>query len=544
MSVEAVKYHVGKNGPAECNARKRACRYGSKDDPKAHYDTMEEAVMAYEERMQEESISTITSEKGTVSKPENEVIPEEEAIIDEDKPIKYSFLEDFEDLDEKFKADFDGFPTRFANANVRGKSFGYIEQTIDRALEDQSSFLRLQMMPQPNLGVAAARLSMVSSSVKDMALTGEELDKVFKNYGFDSVVEVPKGDSAIYMGKGATRAWLANKDGQQYVILNSSVSSKNLRMHRSRYYKNEDTGFDGTRGFLLADVRTLAGAVRVKRKTGIDMAENVHTPARAEDSHRMQSPEYRKNLKELRVKQSHDLVKAAIFLEHAQKEQSNWMAQRRYIKESSGQIATAFMDKKNPDKTRQKMMKETTLKKHFSHVEIDNDVSPEEFADFERTWQDTVSKLPKVPGGKQPSLRLRKLGKHRANGLYSPGHNTVAIDVRTSEAMVHEMGHYYDFATLGVGSSKNSFSNIVNTYGSKIQGPPHISDSKISSYYKTPTEVLARGFEIYAHEKLGVRGRVLKPEKFENFDYAPFQKDPGLKKELFSFFDESFKDSF
>lgn len=44
--AEKQKYHIGKNGPAPCNATKRACRYGGD----VHYDSMEEADTAYQKQ--------------------------------------------------------------------------------------------------------------------------------------------------------------------------------------------------------------------------------------------------------------------------------------------------------------------------------------------------------------------------------------------------------------------------------------------------------------------------------------------------------------
>lgn len=47
MATTTKKYHVGKNGPAECKATKRACRYGGAN---THYHTMKEAEDAYKKQ--------------------------------------------------------------------------------------------------------------------------------------------------------------------------------------------------------------------------------------------------------------------------------------------------------------------------------------------------------------------------------------------------------------------------------------------------------------------------------------------------------------
>lgn len=49
------KYHIGKNGPAECKATVRTCRYGQLNDG-SHYDTFEEAQKNYEKQMNEHTL--------------------------------------------------------------------------------------------------------------------------------------------------------------------------------------------------------------------------------------------------------------------------------------------------------------------------------------------------------------------------------------------------------------------------------------------------------------------------------------------------------
>ncbi|GAA4837999.1 hypothetical protein [Garicola koreensis] len=156
-----------------------------------------------------------------------------------------------------------------------------------------------------------------------------------------------------------------------------------------------------------------------------------------------------------------------------QLEGRNFLAQKKYIREQNATIASAFDDKKNPDKARQDMMASTSLSTanggHFSKVEIDNDVDPDEYADFENAIHDAESKLPPIPADRRPDLRIRKLGKHNANGVYNPARNTVAVDVRTSEAYIHEMGHYYDLTAKGNASLSEDFKDISRSYSSAVE---------------------------------------------------------------------------
>lgn len=54
MSSEK-KFHIGKNGPAPCNARKRVCRYGDS----IHYSTLNEANEKYSLQIEKENLNNI-----------------------------------------------------------------------------------------------------------------------------------------------------------------------------------------------------------------------------------------------------------------------------------------------------------------------------------------------------------------------------------------------------------------------------------------------------------------------------------------------------
>lgn len=55
MAVNNEKFHIGKNGPVPCEAKKRACRYGEAN----HYSNMQEAESAYS-KQQENPLTGIT----------------------------------------------------------------------------------------------------------------------------------------------------------------------------------------------------------------------------------------------------------------------------------------------------------------------------------------------------------------------------------------------------------------------------------------------------------------------------------------------------
>ncbi|WP_295730272.1 hypothetical protein [uncultured Limosilactobacillus sp.] len=218
--------------------------------------------------------------------------------------------------------------------------------------------------------------------------------------------------------------------------------------------------------------------------------------------------------------------------------------------------AKSWEDKKHVNKATQKIMQSSSLNKFFSGLELDNDVDLAKFSDFEREMGRLINKL---PSGKQsPMLRLRKLGNHKASGLYVPNLNTLVVDFRqpgeiyanqpengTKEkagysSFIHEYGHYLDFQLHPEQtplSLQERFAPILNDYqknlATKLKG-----DAKLG-YYSTPTEVFARAFELYAHDA-GLEGNLIGKDYEYSLDhgspeYTAFTKDN--RKQLTDYFD-------
>ena len=150
-----------------------------------------------------------------------------------------------------------------------------------------------------------------------------------------------------------------------------------------------------------------------------------------------------------------------------------------------------------------------------------------------------MDKLPPMAEDRKPELRLRKLGKHRATGVFFPHKNTIAVDIRDSSSFIHEYGHYIDLTVKNNQSLNNEFTSVTKEYSSALKMPDVMGEGK-REYYTTPTEVHSRAFEMYAHERLGINNRLLNPDKFNEFDYKPFKDNPELKEKTFAFFDKVF----
>lgn len=469
-------------------------------------------------------------EFGTLHRGESQV----EVEIEPEKQVEYSFLEKFEEMAEQYEHDFEGFPKSFANADLRGK---YLPPPGgDPARETR-------FMRSNHTGAIPQRMALAVSSTSDLKMTDEEVEELAQRHGMTNLRRIDPADAkSLKLGE---RSWVAEYDGMEVALSGASAGSKNMRDYS---FRGRPMPPFEKRKFTHMDIRGLAAFERIKRKTGVDLMPIVTGAelARRENSvlmtsqnpdpgHNKAAGERRKAVMERHVE---DVSRAFYELEDAQSEARNFQAQAKYMKSKQGSVATAWQDKKHPDKVHVELAKNTPMARDFAKVEIDNDVDPEQFRDFEAAWEDAKEKLPPIPAGREPSLRIRYLGKHKATGVFFPHVNTIAVDVRDSSSFVHEYGHYVDLVTQDNASVGRGFREVVDEYSRKVKMPAGMETK--SGYYSTPTEVYARGFEMYAHERLGVDSRLLRKDKFDRFDFEPFQRSPELKEKMFDLFDEAF----
>lgn len=212
--------------------------------------------------------------------------------------------------------------------------------------------------------------------------------------------------------------------------------------------------------------------------------------------------------------------------------------------------ARAWETKKHINKATQAVMAETKLLKHFNYVELDNQVDLDKFQKFEAAADKLMGVLPLRES--KPALRLRKLGNVKtagmpAAGLYVPGVNTIAVDFRDNsvESFVHEYGHFLDYndKTGQILSMTPEFKEIVHAYRERLSTQTELKgQAQKQSYYGTPTEVWARGFEAYL-SNLGLQTPLLKtPEVYSTEpQYLPYQT-PELTEKIQYYFKQQFPD--
>lgn len=518
-----VKYHINPETmrPNICRAKRpEACPYYDEETgtPAPHFD-----------------------DKPTARKYVEKVMSEEEGdlkTLQREEKINYSFMKKFEELEEEFEE----FPKKFMNNDLRrsGKQILLYPEEKEEKVEDVMKVLGEDFPELTDYDVlrdatlrkfttrrAVSRqipsLITAITTPKEAEVPEEELEKVIEELGvydvqrFEDSGVSPKFGT-VYTGK---IDYLHEGNGKtETKTLFISEGSVGNHVMSNRYFRNpniqKELGLKGYSTWL--DRRSVVGLGKINRHSEINPLHPTATP-------------------HLRFE------KIVRRLEEKQERGREFEQQKKHVHSTRGTIATAFTDKKHPDKTRQKMMKETRLNSVFRQVEIDNDVDPKEFKDFEDDYFDVLPYLPKVKEGFEPTLRIRKLGKHssqsfKVHGLFSALDNTIAIDLREggTSSLIHESFHHWDLISKGSVSLSDEFRELSKSYSNSIKIPTQLESKR--DYYMTPTEQLARMGEVYIHHKAKMENKLINPEKFEGFDYAPIFENHTLKRQIYEFFDK------
>ena len=110
----------------------------------------------------------------------------------------------------------------------------------------------------------------------------------------------------------------------------------------------------------------------------------------------------------------------------------------------SGDYARSFQTKKNIPQKYIKAMAKSGFNEYFGYVEFDEEC---DLALMEELYKEygAFAKELKVQKFPEVSLRFRKLGNHKASGLYYYTLKCLCVDVRFPGSFVHEVGHAIDY---------------------------------------------------------------------------------------------------
>lgn len=199
---------------------------------------------------------------------------------------------------------------------------------------------------------------------------------------------------------------------------------------------------------------------------------------------------------------------------------------------SAESYAKSFETKKNiPAKILDKM-ENSILNERFGYVEYDEqcdmnaiDVVSQQVLSFVEQFfsKQDISKV---------SLRFRRLGNHRASGLYYPFFKCICVDIKSPGSFVHEFGHMLDY-TSGMLSNtlqSSAFAALYRAYErflrNKAAGDDCVKaqlegNTKYNmDYFLKETEVFARCFELYFAHFVGLDNTLIDGmERFKGFAY-------------------------
>lgn len=184
-------------------------------------------------------------------------------------------------------------------------------------------------------------------------------------------------------------------------------------------------------------------------------------------------------------------------------------------------IATAYITKKNIPLSIQKAMDNSGFLKYFGYVEFDEDVDLGAVCKIEEEYRAINKQYFSSSSFADVTLRFRKLGKHKASGLYYPSIHNLCVDIQTPSSFIHEHFHMLD-DQLGDLSLEVDFDAIVKAYKAEFLREMKNIDPAVRKklngsskynlkYFFRRAEIFARCGEIYFNRILKVKSSLLEP---------------------------------
>ena len=222
----------------------------------------------------------------------------------------------------------------------------------------------------------------------------------------------------------------------------------------------------------------------------------------------------------------------------------------RYYREmSSKPVAKPYQTKKGIPKKVLKEMRESVFNNYFGYVEIDESCGLEKVRAIADEFTSFKDKL--MPGfdSKAVALRFRRIGNHKALGIYYPMLGCLVVDVSSPSSFLHEYGHCLDNLQGGSKqlSEQAAFYHtyclykdaLIASLGDEGAESMRKSNSKYNlSYYLLNTEAFARCFEMYLVRVLKLNSSLCKQE--EGLGWA-YPDDDELMESVKTYFDALFE---
>lgn len=190
-------------------------------------------------------------------------------------------------------------------------------------------------------------------------------------------------------------------------------------------------------------------------------------------------------------------------------------------KEISREHAKSFQTKRNIPQKYVRAMSRSGFNKYFGYIEFDEECDLKLMEELYKEYE-AFAKEMDIGNYPEVSLRFRKLGNHKASGLYYYIMKCLCVDVRSPGSMVHEVGHMIDYHMNHI-SIKFSFQSVYDRYEFLLKEYLKKADKKQADvlkgkskynldYYLQPTEVFARCFEMYVVKIRGIDNSLCRPD--------------------------------
>lgn len=172
--------------------------------------------------------------------------------------------------------------------------------------------------------------------------------------------------------------------------------------------------------------------------------------------------------------------------------------------------ARAFERKRRAPRWARWRERESPLAAYFGGgLELDERVDPDRYAVFVEDFLVFRDILDLSAGwGAAVELKFRRLGRHRADGLFYPRERVLVVDTGSHDSFAHEFGHLVDFLALGercgprLMSGEEWFTRchalMLSRMGEDGSADPRLSDGRgrLSwRYFAGRAECFARAFE-------------------------------------------------
>lgn len=218
---------------------------------------------------------------------------------------------------------------------------------------------------------------------------------------------------------------------------------------------------------------------------------------------------------------------------------------RKAEKEQRGTMARSFETKKNIPKSISALMESNILNKRFGFIEFDEMCDKKAIDTISHQILDFVTKYFPKQNLKLTSLRFRRLGNHKASGLYFPYFKCICVDINSPGSFVHEFGHLLDYENGDMSDLMHhlDFKPVYDQYVRLLENEcrrnqvlyKQLNSSRKHniSYFTQEREVFARCFEIFIASYVKLDNSLIKDMEKKTFAYP---RDEQFIKQVCDYF--------